>query len=744
MLEPRSARGSADERPLWLRGRRARGRRARPRSRRGRAGRARPPSARRRAPRARSRGGSPCASRAVDHDEAAPRLLVRTPQRVGEAVEHTSRPIMAAATASVYPTCLLGPRLAAADRRLRRARARARVRHAGLRRGRGRPARRRAGRAAALAEHHDGPGEVLFASKAFPCTAVLRVFAEEGLGCDVASGGELHLALQRRLRPRADLRPRQRQGRTPSWRRPSTPAWATWSSTTSTTSSDSSGSSRAGERQAVLRARHAGRRARHPPRDRHRPRTTRSSASPLGAGRGDARARRRVGSRRALRACTCTSARSCSTSTRCASAVAVLATLEPLRRLRPRRRPRRRLHARGPPAGDRGVGRVRRAAHCDELLGPGQHAAARARPRAGRERRRDALPVESVKRAARPVGRASTAACPTTCARCSTARATRRRSPTAWTSAASRARWPASTASPATCWCDDAHLPDPRPGDVARHAGHRRLRARDGQQLQRRPAPAGDLLLRRRRARASCAARPTRTCVPETFRVGLLGHGTVGAAFARLLEERADAIEPVTGLRPELSRRADALARRLRGDPRGLRPDRRADGRHRARARVRAARDARRASTSSRPTSSCSPQHGEELWATAREHGVQLRFEGAVAGVVPVIRVLQESLAAAHVERVHGIVNGTTNYILTEMARGGPVLRGGARAGAGARLRRGRPDRGRHRQGRRGQDGDPRPAGLLDPGAPRPGRLRGHRAHHRRRHRLRAASSGWR
>jgi homoserine dehydrogenase len=42
-----------------------------------------------------------------------------------------------------------------------------------------------------------------------------------------------------------------------------------------------------------------------------------------------------------------------------------------------------------------------------------------------------------------------------------------------------------------------------------------------------------------------------------------------------------------------------------------------------------------------------------------------------VAGVVPVIRVLQESLAAAHVERVHGIVNGTTNFILTEMARSG-------------------------------------------------------------------------
>jgi diaminopimelate decarboxylase len=46
----------------------------------------------------------------------------------------------------------------------------------------------------ALAEHH-GAGDVLFASKAFPCTAVYRVFAEEGLACDVASAGELQMAL---------------------------------------------------------------------------------------------------------------------------------------------------------------------------------------------------------------------------------------------------------------------------------------------------------------------------------------------------------------------------------------------------------------------------------------------------------------------------------------------------------------------------------------------------------------------
>jgi homoserine dehydrogenase len=63
-------------------------------------------------------------------------------------------------------------------------------------------------------------------------------------------------------------------------------------------------------------------------------------------------------------------------------------------------------------------------------------------------------------------------------------------------------------------------------------------------------------------------------------------------------------------------------------------------------------------------------QHGEELFEAAREQGVRLRFEAAVAGVVPVVRVLEESLSATPIERVHGIVNGTTNFILTEMAHG--------------------------------------------------------------------------
>jgi homoserine dehydrogenase len=158
--------------------------------------------------------------------------------------------------------------------------------------------------------------------------------------------------------------------------------------------------------------------------------------------------------------------------------------------------------------------------------------------------------------------------------------------------------------------------------------------------------------------------------MPETFRVGLLGHGTVGAAFEALLAERADAVAAVTGLRPELT----GVLTRSRGDFAGILQG--SDlvveligGIDPARDYVLSAMRAGKHVVSANKL--LLAQHGEELWSAAREHGVQLRFEGAVAGVVPVIRVLQETLAAAHVERIHGIVNGTTNFILTEMARGG-------------------------------------------------------------------------
>ena len=54
---------------------------------------------------------------------------------------------------------------------------------------------------AAAAQSGQADMQVVFASKAFPCTAVLELFANEGLCCDVASGGELHLALAAGFRP---------------------------------------------------------------------------------------------------------------------------------------------------------------------------------------------------------------------------------------------------------------------------------------------------------------------------------------------------------------------------------------------------------------------------------------------------------------------------------------------------------------------------------------------------------------
>jgi homoserine dehydrogenase len=63
-------------------------------------------------------------------------------------------------------------------------------------------------------------------------------------------------------------------------------------------------------------------------------------------------------------------------------------------------------------------------------------------------------------------------------------------------------------------------------------------------------------------------------------------------------------------------------------------------------------------------------REGASLFATASDAGVQLRFEASVCAAIPVIKVLRESLIATNVHRVLGIVNGTTNFILSRMERG--------------------------------------------------------------------------
>jgi homoserine dehydrogenase len=157
---------------------------------------------------------------------------------------------------------------------------------------------------------------------------------------------------------------------------------------------------------------------------------------------------------------------------------------------------------------------------------------------------------------------------------------------------------------------------------------------------------------------------------PDVVRIGLLGRGTVGGAFAELLAERAGAVEAATGRRPELAgtltrgdgdfgeilERSDLVVELIGGtDP---------------------ARDhVLEALRAGKPVVTANKQllaqHGEELFAAARETGVQLRFEAAVAGVIPIVRVIQESFGVTEIDKVFGIVNGTTNFILSEMASTG-------------------------------------------------------------------------
>jgi homoserine dehydrogenase len=87
-------------------------------------------------------------------------------------------------------------------------------------------------------------------------------------------------------------------------------------------------------------------------------------------------------------------------------------------------------------------------------------------------------------------------------------------------------------------------------------------------------------------------------------------------------------------------------------------------------------------------------RHGNEIFAAAHAKGVMVAFEGAVAGGVPIIKALREGLTANRIEWIAGIINGTSNFILSEMRAKG------AEGCAVARLRGSRSDL-RHRRHRR-------------------------------------------
>ncbi|MGA7397901.1 MAG: homoserine dehydrogenase [Solirubrobacterales bacterium] len=156
----------------------------------------------------------------------------------------------------------------------------------------------------------------------------------------------------------------------------------------------------------------------------------------------------------------------------------------------------------------------------------------------------------------------------------------------------------------------------------------------------------------------------------EPLKIGLLGHGTVGGAFDELVTARAASIETATGRKAEISGvlttsigdfdeilgGADVIVELMGGTDH-------------ARTYVLAALAAGKPVVTA--NKQLLAQHGAELFAAAEEAGVQLRFEAAIAAVVPVVRVLQESFGSVEFTKVSGIVNGTTNFILSEMASTG-------------------------------------------------------------------------
>jgi homoserine dehydrogenase len=172
----------------------------------------------------------------------------------------------------------------------------------------------------------------------------------------------------------------------------------------------------------------------------------------------------------------------------------------------------------------------------------------------------------------------------------------------------------------------------------------------------------------------------------RTLRVGLLGCGTVGAALIRLLHDRADDIAMRTGCRLEVTRVAVRDPSRDRGvpldpsrfvaDPMSVVSDPDVDivcelmgGVEPALSCMLGALKAGKSVVTA--NKELLSTRGKELFDAADAAGADLYFEAAVAGGIPLIRPLKESLAGEGIRRLLGIVNGTTNYILTQMSEGG-------------------------------------------------------------------------
>ena len=110
-------------------------------------------------------------------------------------------------------------------------------------------------------------------------------------------------------------------------------------------------------------------------------------------------------------------------------------------------------------------------------------------------------------------------------------------------------------------------------------------------------------------------------------------------------------------------------------------------------------------------------EHGPELFDRARELGRSIAFEASVAGGIPIIANISQCLSANQIESLDGILNGTTNFILSKMHDEGAPYADVLDRGPAAGLRRGRSDARRRRQRRGPEAGDPRPPGIRRPRA---------------------------
>ena len=170
------------------------------------------------------------------------------------------------------------------------------------------------------------------------------------------------------------------------------------------------------------------------------------------------------------------------------------------------------------------------------------------------------------------------------------------------------------------------------------------------------------------------------------MRIGVLGCGNVGAAFVTLVTRQADEIEQRTGLRLEVRRVAVRNLSRQRDvelgdgmltrDTHALAVDPDIDLVVEVIGGIEPARELiATALKSGKPVVTANKELlanvGVELYGIADQHGVDLLFEASVGGGIPLIRPLRESLRGEPVHRMIGIINGTTNYILTKMTECG-------------------------------------------------------------------------